>query len=823
LFVIILITAFVFRRPIAIKSIEHLAQSQNLHLSCLDFSLDWPLNLNVEQACVTFPAGEVFVQKAIWQPWSNVISIEQLKVKHLATGNSVDNELPKKNQSSSLNLPDSLPNLRILNIEIESYELLQPLHLSVNSTSSNELRITGDVNASVKMQQNTLVANLVWSISDLTKWIPQAQKLSQDNPELLAELALDESKIKSLLTFDGSLLSVDSSLDIASHLEVSNCPIDAAIKGNVLVVLDINSLNVSLDLSHLSNDVSLTNCTLMQDYFAADDVPQLSFVFPQKVTFNTSLINLPKLQIVDHHNPLRTIVLDGLDYKTTGELTVNYNISVKQPIETKQIQGGMLDFQGAGSVSVDLSKLQTTQPISVGISNDSNQLVVSDLKMDSLLISKLTSEFSFYNSGSKQLELQGKINSSDIQIGDINLAKTTSTFSVSGESFDDLQLSIDNQLSQLILPDISVKKISNHIDLNIKKFAVLSFSGDSSVTNLTAQNIRFLPMTIAHTGQANLPEMTASSLHKVTLEQGFKAELEQQETKVKIHIEQQDILALEKIISQLENQLTLKQGKFTANIELTLPQEGKMFSAQGKADFQGISVKYQNYQLNNINYQTPVTFDSAGLQLSESTLHIDSIDAGVAIEQLEANLVAMNSVLRLKQIHGEIFNGMFSLGNLWLDGRDQQLNVSFQNIDLAQLVALQQQPGIQITGNIDGDMPLIMDKQGIRIEDGWMSSLTGGKLTIVDNPSFDSIKVQQPQLALLENLDFTQLKSKVKFDPDGWMFFDFSIKGNNPDKKQSVNFNYTHQENIFSLLESIRLVGAVENKIEQKITQGDKK
>jgi hypothetical protein len=823
LFVIVLVLLFIFRRPIAIKSIEHFAKSQNIEVTCLDFSLDWRLNLDVKQACITFPAGEILVRKAIWQPWSNVLSIEQVKVKHLATDNRVHNELPKENQTSSLNLPSSLPILRISSIEIDSFELLQPIHLSVNTTSSNEWNITGDVNASVRMHQNTLVAKVVWSLSDLTKWIPQAQTLSLDNAELLKDLALNESKIQTGITFDGKLLSADSSLAIASRFDVSNCPVDAAITGNVLVDVDISSLNISLDLRQLSNKVSLVNCPVVQNYFAADDVPQLSFIFPQKVTINKSQINLPKLQIVDTQNTLRSIVLEGLNYKTTGELEVNYNISVKQAIQTEQIQLGMADFQGAGTVFTDLATLKTAGPINLKIINDNNQLVVSGLKVDSLLITKLTSEFSFHQTGPKQLGLKGKISSSDIKMGDVSLAKISSTFSLTGESFSDLQLSLENQLFQLVHPDVSVKNISNHIDLNVKEFEVLSFSGDSTVTKLTAQNIKFLPITVAHAGQASLTNMTVSSHHKITLEQGFEVELGQQDTQLEIQIEQQDIVALKRIMSQLENELILKQGKITANIEFTLPQEGKVFSAQGKTGFQGVSAKYQNYVLNNITYQTPLIFDSAGLQLTESTLHIDSIDAGVAIEQLEANVIAQNSVLRLKQVHGEIFNGKFSLGNLWLDGRDQQINVNFQNIDLSQLVALQQQPGIQITGNIDGNMPLIMDKQGIRIEDGWMSSLSGGKLTIVDNPSFDSIKMQQPQLALLENLDFSQLKSNVKFNPDGWMFFDFSIKGNNPDKKQSVNFNYTHQENIFSLLESIRLVESVENKIEQKITQGGKK
>jgi hypothetical protein len=359
--------------------------------------------------------------------------------------------------------------------------------------------------------------------------------------------------------------------------------------------------------------------------------------------------------------------------------------------------------------------------------------------------------------------------------------------------------------------------------LNIKEFETLSFYGDSTITNVSTQNIKFMPIDVTHIGEASLPNMTVSSVHEIKLEHGFLLALEQQQTQAKVRINQQDIISLQSVISQLENTAVVKEGKLSASIELTLPQEGEQFIAKGNADFRGLSVKYQDYVFNNMTYQTPLTFDSAGLQLTESTLHLDLIDVGVTIEEFEAKVIAQNSVLRLKQAQGKLLNGEFSFANLWLDGREQQFNINFKNIDLAQIVALQQQPGIQITGNIDGDMPLIIDKHGIRIDDGWMSSLTGGKLTIVDNPSFDSIKAQQPQLALLENLDFTQLESNVKFTPDGWVFFDFAIQGNNPDKKQSVNFNYSHQENIFSLLEAIRLVKSIESKVEQKITQGDKK
>ena len=794
----VLVMVFVYRSPIVIKGIEHFTKPHNVYVSCLDFSFDWQLDLNIKQACISSPMGSIELREVIWQPWSNALSIEQLNVKHikqLVIDKIVDEGFSIDEVSSKeLNLPTSLPTLSISSINIESYALLQPIHLVVSPLSNNTLSITGDVNASINMSPgspNSIVANIQWRLSELIKWLPQTQQTFQDNAELLEGLALDASKIKTRLIFDGKTLRADSLLDINSRIHVSKCPINVIINGNLLVNVDMSNLHTSLDLSQLTSGVSVENCPLLEDYFAADDLPQLSFVLPQKITIDETHLSLPQLQVIDKRNAHRSIVLNALNYTTTGELDLNYHISIKQPIKTKQIAVGMAEFQARGNVSVDLSILNTQQAINFKITDASSQLIINDLQMDSLHIGKLTSNVT-----------------------------------LSGASLDYLQLSIDNQLSQLLHPDFSAQNITNHIDVNILEFKHLSFSGDSIVTHLSAQNLNFMPIEMQHTGQAsfaNMANMAVSSQHNISLEDDFLIELTQQHTTAKVHINQQDITGLQSIISQLENTLQVIEGNLSASIEFTLPEEGEQFITQGKAEFQQVSAKYQDYILKNMTYQTPLMFDSAGLQLTESILHLDSVDVGVMIERLTANVIAQNSVLRLKQVQGEIFNGQFSFGNLWLDGREQQFNCHVKNIDLAQIMALQQQPGIHITGNIDGDMPLFIGKQGISIENGWLASIAGGKLTIIDNQSFDAIKVQQPQLALLENLDFSHLQSNVRFTPDGWVFFDLALQGNNPDKKQAVNFNYSHQENIFSLLESIRLVKAIENKIEQKITQGGKK
>ena len=59
-------------------------------------------------------------------------------------------------------------------------------------------------------------------------------------------------------------------------------------------------------------------------------------------------------------------------------------------------------------------------------------------------------------------------------------------------------------------------------------------------------------------------------------------------------------------------------------------------------------------------------------------------------------------------------------------------------------------------------------------------------------------------------------------DSDGLLLLDFSILGQNPNQQQAVNFNYHHEENILTLLRSLRLTDSVQNQIEKKIKKAVK-
>ena len=777
----------IFRRSVAISAIEYFSKPADLSISCLDFSLDWALTLNIHQLCIDSPSGTLKLQQATWRPWSNNLDIDLLQLEHLesaALPTNNNHEPSTMQQPKKLALPGYLPRLNISEIQVSSYHLQQPIHLSLAQANSNQLKIGGDIEASITLSPDLISVDIEWRLADLKTWLPQVQAFLEEYKTILQEDALDKAVIASQIQFDGYNIEASNQIDINSRINLENCPIDAVIAGKIQLDADINKLSANLDMSQLKNTVNLDSCLIIKDYLVTSNIPELALQVPQKLTFENNQLIMPTLHLIDNKHPERIVAFENVSVKADKEIELAYQFSIKQLLLSKLTQQGQLNFEGSGELLANIS----STPISFIFNQQEHHLHLENIKVDPLSIENINSNFE-----------------------------------IVGENIEQLKFKIESQFAKLELPEVEIENISNQLEINLVDLNLITFKGSSKITDIAVQDIHAQPVEVQHQGEANWRKSTVSSEHNLTLENNVALNLVQQQNQMIATFEQQDIKFLQPLINQVDNAAVVKTGMFSADIELILPLENEPLSATGAVTVEGLSAKYGNYVFNNLNYQSPLMFDSAGLQIPESTLRIDSINLGVNVEQIQAKVTAKDNAVRLLDIQGEILNGQFQLDELWLDGREQQLTISILELDLAQLVALQQQPGIMITGNIDGDLPLTMNKQGVRIEDGWVSSLLGGKLTIADNPSFNSIREQQPQLALLENLDFSQLESNVTLDPDGEMLFDFAIKGVNTKENQAVNFNYSHQENIFSLLESIRLINSVENAIEQKINQGDKK
>jgi hypothetical protein len=424
------------------------------------------------------------------------------------------------------------------------------------------------------------------------------------------------------------------------------------------------------------------------------------------------------------------------------------------------------------------------------------------------------------------INITGHGEAKQIRSVDLSVANIATQFTLQGGQSSELRFTLAHQTTGLKIPTLRLPKVSSELSGSLIKWHSLTFVGQSNLTSsvlsVRDKKINIDPLTIKHVGHSDFTLKGTGSQHDITFGQGINAKLEQQNANVVIALPIQKVASLQGLIKQFAADLVFSQGMMNADISLNIPVNSQATKGVGKVELTNLGGHYGNTLFDGGSLSVPFTFSSAGLQLSESTLQLNSINAGIPVEMIQASLVAEASGLKLSKLNGRILGGEFSLQNIWLDQREQQFDLVLQDIDLEKVVALQNQPGIRISGKIMGRIPVATAATNVEVDDGRMVSQGGGKLTILHNPAFDTIKQQQPSLGFLENYQFSQLSSKVTFKPDGWLFLDLAFMGQNPDKKQSVNFNYSHQENIFALLRTLRVANGIQDKIEKNITQGGK-
>jgi Dicarboxylate transport len=149
---------------------------------------------------------------------------------------------------------------------------------------------------------------------------------------------------------------------------------------------------------------------------------------------------------------------------------------------------------------------------------------------------------------------------------------------------------------------------------------------------------------------------------------------------------------------------------------------------------------------------------------------------------------------------------------------------SLQNLDLAKILSVEQQKGLQGTGTLHGTLPVTITSGGIIVNDGVIEAQPpGGVIRYVSTS--DSSKVftesdRQVQLVAqaLNNFQYSHLRVGVKYGETGMLDLNARVEGRNPDLRSipPIHFNLTVQEHIPTLLKSLRLVEDIQGTIERK-------
>lgn len=249
-----------------------------------------------------------------------------------------------------------------------------------------------------------------------------------------------------------------------------------------------------------------------------------------------------------------------------------------------------------------------------------------------------------------------------------------------------------------------------------------------------------------------------------------------------------------------------------------------------------VTGKVNEFWLQELNWQQQLRFSEGDMTTNaqQNNFSMALIEAGTEISDLSArtniDLIQQTFRVTLDNVSGKAFGGSFAIPTAqWPFDQPPQtakpLILTVDGIDLAKVVALEQQQGIHVTGRISGQLPVSIYQSTVTINDGELHNITDGVIQIKDNPAVAQLKQSRTELKLafdaLQNLHYHQLTSLVTMTEEGQMLLETAIKGINPDLDNEVNFNLDLDYDLLGLIESLTITDNFENKIIERTKPND--
>jgi Dicarboxylate transport len=296
-----------------------------------------------------------------------------------------------------------------------------------------------------------------------------------------------------------------------------------------------------------------------------------------------------------------------------------------------------------------------------------------------------------------------------------------------------------------------------------------------------------------------------------------------------------------KILTGLSSAMEINDGQLASTIDLSWSGgmgEGapafQVQSASAKLIADKLSGHYEDYVVRG--FSTTMALRSQGLEsitmVEPAPVTVASVQTGVEMTGLVTTVQGTWKiadglpVVDIKDFHCDMFGGTVTSSGLVADlaKPPYQTTLTLRNLDLAKIVSLEQQKGLQGTGTLNGTLPVTITPGGVTVEDGTVEALPpGGVIRYASAPeSAKMISETDSHLHLvaqaLNNFHYTLLRVGVNYGESGTLFLAARLEGRNPDLKKSppIHFNLTVQEHVPTLLKSLRMMDEIQDSVHKK-------
>ncbi|MBH0039178.1 intermembrane phospholipid transport protein YdbH family protein [Pseudoalteromonas sp. SWN166] len=797
-----LLLGYVFCLPLLQWVIAPELKKAGITLSCLDFSITSELNIHADRVCVNYQNQQL-------QLTGITANTKRVDIKNAVL---TVNPFPKSDNANQLaknldlTLPSTRPLISIKQLVVKSEQLNKPLKISILEPTLNQFNVTGDINASATLAADKISGQ--FEVDDtLLKQVINTKKT------LIAGVNFNTQQE---FSFDGIELKLNGNISAQFAYIYEQCQVNVLTTGKLATHFNLNSQALMLNTDLLNNKINLTpSCTELippSEYagFVSNQVPlNWQLKLPQSIRLEGSELSLPAINLVSEGD------------KQFDILMTDTALNIKSPLE---------------NVQTNLSAQISTPDINNFSVNA--QLVGTAIKGDYAVALESLPEF--VPATANGLSLSGRFDLSEFidskPVGLINAKLTLNSvdaFDISAVQYQgDLTAKMDKQLNAEVTlthqfksaqyKEFKATDISNTLTANANLGVGELFAELTAKTNMKAVNSPDIKLNNIKVDSTGLQSRALKASHHAFIndvELVINHHVSAQAHPFEVIIPEQSVLPLNTFISQFEPLAQLTEGKFNGYISGDVNLQNASFNI----GVTHIGALYNDYLASDLNSVFSGQYNSGKLNVKPTTFNLNEFRAGAVVKNIKGQWQVNDNSALVNDITGDVFGGEFSLDTYTLGQPNQVANVKFENIDASKLVTLDDKSGIVLTGRLAGALPVHFNSGEIEIIDGSLFSQGTGNLKITNNVAFDSVMQQQqelqPVLGLLTNLDIQKLNSSVVLKSDGWLKLGVNLQGYNKAEQQQVNFNYNHEENVFTLLRALRLSDEITQKVEQQYSQ----
>ena len=249
---------------------------------------------------------------------------------------------------------------------------------------------------------------------------------------------------------------------------------------------------------------------------------------------------------------------------------------------------------------------------------------------------------------------------------------------------------------------------------------------------------------------------------------------------------------------------------------------------------QKLSGYYSDYVVNGLSTRMTLHMDGPDsvAMVEPASLLVTSIRSGIDISNLGAlyhirwRFLDESPIIEIKDFQCDVLGGKVTTPGLMVELSKPPFSTTFSlhHLDLARILSVEQQRGLQGTGILNGTVPMTFTSTGVIVQNGLVEAQPpGGVLRYVSaSASSKGTSESDRHLQLVEqalnNFHYSLLRVGVRYDERGILDLSARLEGKNPDLKTTppIHFNLTVQEHIPTLLKSLRLVDDIQGSIERK-------